>query len=363
MEQKVNLSFAAIQPYVEDNIIKNVQKEVKGKDMVEYGEKNIYPNYLYALYQGVSVLHSIIGGCADYASGENIALGVPLLSKKVNPNETVEDVCHQMFIDLGVYGGFALNVVRNKKGEIVALYNLDFKNIRSDKHNTKFYYSDKWAEKSAGRIDSQVYPAFDPEKDDANSIYYYKNDKHATYPTPVWGGATTAAECLKHVGEFHLNSLYNGLSSDYIVNFNSGSPSDEQREEIEAMFEEKYSGYQNGSRTMLSFQNDFAHRTTVEAIPQTNFLDKYNTLTQDSKKDLFTAFRVHPALFGLPTENSGFNTQDINEAFKVANKTVILPMQKVVKRAFETIFKTPEVLQIDPIEIDWSDKAKNTNVQ
>ncbi len=226
--------------------------------------------------------------------------------------------------------------------------------IRSDKKNTKFYYSDDWA-KSYGRVKTVVYPKFDINKKDANSIFYYKMDKYSTYPSPTWAGAVVSAEILKHIGEFHLNSLYNGLSSDYIVNMNNGIPSDDVKEEIEEEFTEKFNGFNNASRTMISFNPDLQHKTTVEAIPQNNFIDKYNSLLNTSIKDIYTAFRVHPALFGLPTENTGFNTQDIEEAFKVANNTVILPLQKIIKRQFELIFGQKEIIEIKPLSINFGE--------
>lgn len=356
--KKLNITFAAVDPYLEDNIIKNVQKEIKGQEFIQYGDKNLYPQYLHDLYENVSVLKSVINGISDYVGGENISINLPQFQEKINENDTVEDVVKQIAIDIELYGGFALNIVRNKMGSIAAVYNLDFRNVRSDKKNTKFYYSDDWT-KSYGRLKTTVYPKFDINGKDINSIFYYKIDKYETYPSPVWCGSVTSAECLKHIGEFHLNSLYNGLASDYIVNMNNGTPADEVKAEIEALWQEKFGGFNNASRTMLSFNPDMQHKTTVEAIPQTNFIDKYNSLYQTSVKDIFTSFRVHPALFGLPTENTGFNSQDLAEAFKLANTTVILPLQKTIKRCFEKIFGEKEVLTIDPLKISFDEAVEN----
>lgn len=353
--KKIQLSFAAINQYIEDNIIRNNQKEVRGKDIIEYGDRNLYPQYLFNLYQNVSVLRSIINGIADYACGENITITQGQFAEKINKNDTLEDLVRQMVISLELYGGIALNVVLNRLGQVAEIYCLDFRNVRSNKKNTKFWYSEEWAEKSLGRAIATVYPAFNPENPAPSSILYYKQDNYDTYPSPVWAGAVISAECLKHTGEFWLNSMANGLSSDYIVNFNQGAPTDEQKEEIAGNFDEKHTSFNNAGRTMISFNPDVQHRTTVEAIPQTDFIDKYNTLYQTAIKDIFTAYRIHPALFGLPTDNSGFNSQDINEAFKVTNQTVILPVQKTVKRIFETILGEKDVITIKPLNINWSD--------
>lgn len=354
MENKLNVAFAAVDKYLEDNILKNVQKEVRGQEFIQYGDKNLFPQYIHDLYESVSTLKSIINGIADYTGGENITINLPQFQERINESETIEDVVRQIAIDIKLYGGFALNIVRNRMGGIAAIYNLDFRNIRSNKKNTKFYYSEDWS-KSYGRVKTTVYPKFDIEGKDINSIYYFKIEKYSTYPNPEWGGSITSAECLKHIGEFHLNSLYNGLSSDYIVNFNAGTPADDVKEEIEENFSDKFGGFNNGSRTMLSFNPDVQHKTTVEAIPQSNFIDRYDSLYQTSVKDIFTSFRCHPALFGLPTENTGFNSQDLAEAFKIMNNTVILPLQKLIKRQFEIIFGEKEVITIKPLQVSFED--------
>ena len=357
---KLTVSFAAIDPYFEDNILKNVQKEIKGQDFISYGDKNIYPQYLHDLYENVSVLKSIINGISDYVGGENISINIPQFTNSINEDgETIEDIVKQIAIDIELYGGFALNILRNKFGKIAAIYNLDFRNIRSDKKNTRFFYTDDW-KKSFGRLKTTVYPKFDIDKKDASSIFYYKVDKSNTYPSPVWGGAVISAEVLKHIGEFHLNSLYNGLSSDYIINLNNGVPADNLKEEIEENFNEKFGGFSNASRSMISFNPDFEHRTTIEAVPQNNFIDKYNSLYQTSIKDIFTAFRCHPAVFGLPTDNSGFNSQDLAEAFKIMNTTVILPLQKTIKRCFERIFGEKEIISIEPLKISFEEKEETS---
>lgn len=358
--KQVKLSFAAIDRVVTDNIIENTQKEIKGRDMVEYGEKNIFPNYIYNLYQDVSVLHSIVNGISNCFN--DITISKEEFKVQINERgDTIEDVAKQIIIDLELYGGFALNIVRNVSGGIAGIYNLDFKRVRSDKKNTKFYYSEDWAEKSLGRVKTAVYPKYDPnDNTQANSVYYYKNDRYNTYPSPVWCGAVKDAEVLKNISLFNLNSLHNGLSSDYIVNFNQGKPSPEDQNEVEELFDEKYAGFQN-ARPMLSFNPDLQHRTTVEAIPQNGFADKYQALEKTSKQNIYCAFNISPVLLGLPSENVGFNDNDINESWRIAEQLVFKPILKTIKRAFEFIFQKEDVIRIELTIINF-DRESGSDV-
>lgn len=356
-ETKMNVHFAAIDKVYENNIIRNTQKEMRGgKEMVSYGDRNIYPQYLYLLFQDVPLLKSVILSIRDFVAGDNVSISLPQFKEKINRDETVEDLVRQMALSYALYGGIAINVLRNRLGEIAELYCLDFKNVRSNKKNTQFYYSEEWAEKSIGRAISTVYPKYDPtDRKQLSSIYYYKNDNFNTYPDPVWGGATIDAEILKNVGSFNLNGLYNGLSVGYVVNFNGSNLTDEEREEVSDAWDEKFVGFDNAQRTLLSFNPDFQHRTTIEAIPSDSNIDKYHAIVETSTKNILNAFRVHPVLIGIAQEGTGWNDQDFSEAFKVANTTIILPIQKTIKRIFENIFQEKDVINITPLVIDWSE--------
>ena len=81
-DNKMNVAFAALDPYIQDNIIENNQKEIKGKDIIEYGDKNIYPNYLYDLYENVSVVKSIVNGISGCFN--NITINLPEYQKQIN---------------------------------------------------------------------------------------------------------------------------------------------------------------------------------------------------------------------------------------------------------------------------------------
>ena len=66
--------FAAIDKYIERNIVLPTEKDVKqcGYDMVEWGPNDMYPFYLMGLYKDSVTLHSIISGCVDYLAGDDV---------------------------------------------------------------------------------------------------------------------------------------------------------------------------------------------------------------------------------------------------------------------------------------------------
>ena len=67
-------------------------------------------------------------------------------------------------------------------------------------------------------------------------------------------------------------------------------------------------------------------------------------------------------IFGLPTQDTGFNDQDFKEAFKLFNKTVILPIQKKICNAFDKILGAENAVIIEPFTIDWGDENNDNQI-
>ena len=72
--ERANVAFAAIEPYIESNIVSAKEKRLPGKDFVEWGDRNAYPDYLLDLYNNVATLKSIIDGCVDYIAGDDVTI-------------------------------------------------------------------------------------------------------------------------------------------------------------------------------------------------------------------------------------------------------------------------------------------------
>lgn len=344
-------AFSSIDPYMTTNIVEGTEKEVRGYSFVSWGDKNDYPDYLLGLYKNVPVLQSIINGAVDFTCGDDAWLNNCIFDRTVNDkNESVNMLLRQISYDYWIYGAFALNIVRNKLGGIAGIYYLNVKNIRSDKKNERFFYAEDWG-KSYGRVNYAEYPKFNALGNEASSILYVKNNYTTTYGIPVYGAATKAAEISKSIDEYHLNSINNGFVGSYIISFNNGVPSPEIQEEIEAEMNEKFTGKENAGRILVSFNKDKDSQTTIQKLEQDDWGEKYKGLADWSQKQLFTAFRANPNLFGIATEGTGFSGEEYENTFKLFNRTMIRPVQRTICDTFATIFGK-EVLEIKPFTIE-----------
>ena len=351
--KKNNLAFAALNPYVTTNIVENTEKEVSGRDFMAWGTDNRYPDYLFSLYTDCATLQSIVNGTSDFVCGNDISCNSPRFEKIVNKNgETISDIIQRISTDYLIFGGFALQVIRNAVGDISEIYWIDFNKLRSDKKNEVFFYSDDWC-KSFGRVKYIVYPKFNPNDSNASSIFYYKGNKtRGTYPTPIYNAAITACELEKKINQFHLSEISNGFLTSKIFNFNSGLPDDDLKNEIERNVNEKFCGSENAGRILISFNANKDSETTVADIPQDEFAVRYDALQTRCREQIFLAFRAQPIIFGLQKENNGFSQDEYLQAFALYNRTVVQPIQQVITKTFDKIFGFEDSIAIVPFSIE-----------
>lgn len=356
-ENKVNVSFAAIDPWEERNIPLPTEKKMRGKDMVTWGDDNRYPEYLISLYEEVSDLKSIIDGTADFITGDDVISNRSMNTK----GESAFYIVHELALDLLRFGGFAIQVIRDKKGNPVEIYHLPMRYLRTDKENEVFYYSEKWGKTT----EVLVYPKYmkienwdeltDEQKNrHASSVIFYKSSSIHTYPLPVWSAAVKSCEIQRGIDDFHLNALDNGFTPSALVNFNNGVPTDEQKEEIEDGFYEKYLGHKNAGRAMFSYNKSKDSATTIDFPKTEDFGERYNALDKSSRQKIYCAFRAVPALFGLMNETSGFAEQEFSEAFKLYNRTAVKPRQRVIIDTINRVF--PDSITIRPFSLEGGEQ-------
>lgn len=345
-ERKV--CFRAIDPVLESNIVLPTEED-SHRGFIKWGVNNDYPQYINNLYKDVATLKSIIDGTVDFIVGNEIHIDDLVFDIQVNDKGvTIEDLCRDLSRDYLKYGGFAINVVRNKDGNVGGLYYIPLERLRFNEDKTEFYYSKDW-EKSVGRVKYTAYPKFSATAKDANSIFVYTNNSTDVYPSPKWAASTKSAEIERQVNEYHLNSILNGFSASYLISMNNGIPSESEADEIEENIIEKFSGSGNGGRIVINFANDKEHSAELMKLETEDAGERYSSLIERTKGELFTAFRAIPNLFGLPTA-TGFSNEEYEQAFKLYNRTAVKPIQDIIKRNIEYI--TGKKVQITPFSLD-----------
>lgn len=347
----VAVAFSALNSYVESRIVEATEIKHNTHEYIMWGKDNSFPLYLLSLYKSVASLRSVINGSIDFTVGNSISSSVPLLMGEVNDEgQTIVEVVECMARDYFIYGGYALEVGRNGLGDIVSIRPLDYSKLRTDKHNKVIYYSDNWG---AYRARTSVHQAFNPEhKDIAISVLYEKNTHYQTYSEPLYIASLKSCEVERAIDEYHLNAINNNFSASYIVNFNNGVPEEEQMREIERAFTQKFTGQQNAGRIAFSWNRSADNATTMHKLESDDFGERYSALAKHSRQQIYTAFRANPNLFGIPTDNLGFSSEEYAEAFKLYNRTQIRPVQAMIVDSFDKIFGVKGAIAIVPFSLE-----------
>lgn len=364
--KKANVSFLAIDPYLERNIVSPVEKNIitAGKDMVEWGDGNIYPDYLLDLYRNVATLKSVIDGCVDYIVGDDVTI-LPLRPGMEGVMNTKGDTIVEQVADIAkdyeLYGGFCLQIIRGRDGRPSEVYHIDMRHIRMNKECDVFYYCEDWKRRGSKKV--IVYPKFmtnldwvtltDEERDrHASSILFVKDVRTQTYPSPKYSAAVKSCEIEKCIDDFHLNAINNGFSGSYIINFNNGVPTPEIQEEVEKNFNEKFAGQENAGRIAFSWNPSKEKAATIEQVQVQDFGEKYKSLEASSRQRIFTSFKANPNLFGIPTESLGFSAEEYESAFRLFNRTQIRPIQRRIADTYDKIYGQKGVMTITPFSMD-----------
>ena len=362
---RARISFAAIDPYIDTHIILPEEKFVSAKDLMEWGTRNSYPDYLLDLYNNVPTLRAIINGNIDFIAGDDVSI-LPLTQHLQdgimnNRGDHIREQIKDISKDYEIYGGFALQIIRNLIGEVAEVYYIDMRFLRTNKEGNVFYYCEDWSK--SVRKDVIVYPAFMPNLNwdalddearnrNASSILYVKNVHSQVYPAPLYAASIKACEIERLIDDFHLSDINNHFVSSAIINFNNGIPDDDVKEQIEKEFTEKFCGASNGGRTAFSWNPNKESATDIVEFEVKDFGERYKSLSDHSKQQIFTAFRANPNLFGIPTEGNGFANEQYAESFKLYNRTQIKPVQRMIADAYDKIYGQPKVLTIVPFSMD-----------
>ena len=323
-------------------------KEVANKDWVAYGEDNNYFQFLIDRYNGSPTNNAAINGISQaiYGKGLNAtdaakkpdqyAQMVSLLHK-----DCVRKVCY----DLKLMGQAALQIVYSKDRKTIAkIEHFPIETLRAEKANEEgeipaYYYFKDWTEIKPSDKPLRI-PAYGMSKE-AIEIYYVKPYRAGFYYySPVdYQGGLQYAELEEEISNYHLNNIMNGLSPSMLINFNNGTPNQQERELIEQRIASKFSGSSNSGKFILAFNDNKEAQAEITPVQLTDAHNQYQFLSDESAKKIMVAHRVvSPMLLGIK-DNSGLgnNADEIKTASLLMDNTVIRPFQELLIDCFDTL--------------------------
>lgn len=330
------------------------ERSYSGKEWYYWGKDNKLPYYLYGLYEKSSLMQSIINTTVNFVIGNSIESMI-----KPNEDETWEDLIRNLALDYMLYGGFAIQIMYNKLGQIKELGWLDMRKCRSDEEHTKIYYSKEFKTSSSPKyIEFPVWQRSE-EYRNMSAVFFYTGSRRTVYPMPRYSGSIPAIETSIRIDNFHLNAIRNNFNGNFIINFNNGIPADDVKKELEQKVKEKFCGDENAGKFLLVFNDSKDNGVSVERIQDDQFDKKYEALKTQTITSIFTGFSAPQQLFGYALTGNVFNKEEYQEAFDLYSRLQILPIQNLFTRVFESIYSQENVIEFKPFELTAADNDEN----
>ena len=351
-------------------------REVNNQDWIQYGADNNYFQFLIDRYNGSATNNALINGISQMIVGRY--LDATDSSRK--PNEYAqmksmisEDMQMKLASDLKLMGQCAIQVIYSQdRLRIAQVEHVPIETLRAEKCNEEgeipaYYYFYDWEEFQQGDELERI-PVFGSSNSEMEILYIKPYRAGFKYYSPVdYQGGIQYAELEEEIANYHLNNIMNGLAPSMLINFNNGTPTEEERNIIEQKIAAKYQGTSNAGRYILAFNDSADSAATMEAVQLSDAPQQYEFLSTESMKKIMVAHRVtSPILFGIK-DMTGFgnNAEEIVTASTLMDNTVIRPFQQLLLNAFDDILAYNKIVlnlyfkTLQPLEFNDLTNATN----
>jgi len=351
-------------------------REVNNQDWIQYGADNNYFQFLIDRYNGSATNNALINGISQMIVGRYL----DATDSNRKPDEYAqmksmisEDMQMKLASDLKLMGQCAIQVIYSQdRLRIAQVEHVPIETLRAEKCNEEgeipaYYYFYDWEEFQQGDELERI-PVFGSSNSEMEILYIKPYRAGFKYYSPVdYQGGIQYAELEEEIANYHLNNIMNGLAPSMLINFNNGTPTEEERNIIEQKIAAKYQGTSNAGRYILAFNDSADSAATMEAVQLSDAPQQYEFLSTESMKKIMVAHRVtSPILFGIK-DMTGFgnNAEEIVTASTLMDNTVIRPFQQLLLNAFEDILAYNKIVlnlyfkTLQPLEFNDLTNATN----
>ena len=326
--------------YRESSVPTIFDRKINGKEYVNWGEDNKFPQYLYDLYLRNSNLQAVVNNITDYVMGENVIIDGAL---------TADDLARCVF-DYILFGGFAVEGLRSANGEIVQLNHIDVQWVRVNEEVSTAYISNDWGVWRPKKM--HILPLYNEDEKQSHFLLYYRGKiTRAVNPIPMYVSALKSIEILNNTRNYHLHNLENNFAGSVVVSLNGTSIKSTELQAIKRQLEGEYTGTDNAGKVLLINNANADGKVEVERLTPDNAGDLYQNLATSAVEDIFVAFRMNPILCGKNVA-TGFSKEEFEQAFSLFYATVIKPIQAELVKCLHRVNVD---IKFNKFIIDWGE--------
>jgi hypothetical protein len=340
-------------------------KEKKGEGYMQYGQNNDYPQYLLDLFNKSAKHNAIIRGKVNYIVGNGWA-GEQDMIKKVNREESLNDLTKKVALDLELFGGAYIQVIWSVMGgQVAELWHCDYTKIRTNKDNTQFWYKDDW-KATRNQEKAEIYNAFNPANPQGVQILYVKEYRPGmnVYSLPGYFGALNYIESDVEVSKHVLGNAQTGFSASKLITLPNGEPSPEEKRLVSRQFDNMYTGA-DGKKYLLAFVNDLTRKPIVDDLGASDLTkEDFGRVDELIQTNIFSGHQItSPDLFGIAVPGQLGNRQQLRDSYEIFNNTYVRYKQMQIEGVFNMLGQYAGITEelklqpVDPIGIDFSENV------
>jgi hypothetical protein len=353
-----------------------IERENVSRGWVNFGEANMYPQYLIELQSESPVHGSIVNSISQMIAGQGVVGGNDVANAYLSGLK-IDSIIPHISRDLKLFGGYYLEVIWSMDRTTIAQVNhLPFENCRlacSDENDDLIgvWYSRDWSDMRKKKNTPHFIPMFDQETKDAlpKQVIFVHTLKMGSeyYPKPDYIGSVNYIELTRQIGEYHVNNILNGFFPSLIASFNNGIPSLEEQHLIKNQLQMSIQGAENAGKVLTFFNEERDRGVEFTSFPIHDADKQYQFLSEECTKQIMIAHRVtSPLLFGVRDGGGlGSNTDEMRTALFIFQRQVIEPFQRLIEDGISIICEASnvvanptiisnEILEVQPVEAQQS---------
>ena len=295
-------------------------------------------------YLGSPTNAAIIDNYTNYILGEGLVdkTGVTDINSILG-----EEDLRNAVTDFKLQGACALQVIYNFGGGINKLYYVPTKSLAINREEDitdepkSYWYSFDW--KLRTKYKPIEIPAFGCGNGLESEILYIKRQSpQAVYTLPDWQSGIQYCQTEEELSNYYNSHIRNNFSAGKIININQGTTdSEEAMDEAERSIINKVSGSSNAGNVIVSFNDNYENRTTVDSIEITDAYSQFQFLSTECLEKIMLSHKVNDrGLFGLPVP-TGFTSQAEQQiqSLKTLYRSQINPSRKILIAGLDKAFK------------------------
>jgi hypothetical protein len=336
--------------------------EDKTLQIIKWGKDNLHPNFLNKLFYSSAYQGGIIRGKVHYitGSGWKPKQGSEEQIDEVFGSYNTQDFIEMIAKDYELYNGFAVRVLRSLEGQ-QTYEHIDFDMLRADINGGGWWYSDDWSKgvQSMEQTGLKLLTNYDPRTPEFESVYVYvekpknkqikksKLDSFNVYPEPVYAGCLKSLMTDVEIQSFHLYNIINGMKVAGVLNFANGEPANKR--EFEMNVQDALTPTENSGGVLINYSNGDDRKPSWIPLNNEDLDKRYLTLETSVVQNIMTGHSItSPMLFGIKTQGQLGGSTELEEAFKIFNRTYVRARQTTIESHVNYLLQDMEIELNEP---------------